>query len=182
MKKIKDSTKENINSLEHPDYFDDTNFLKVESQYTELIGQLLIDFSYLEHLLNCVIAEFINKDNFSTGYSILETQNINQKIELFYKFYVTLISSENSALKEELIELKKELIRVKTLRNNIVHANWQTMDSRHYTRTKIIVESGFGNVTFKNIQITPRIIKSNILKIGVLMDRIWDFTTKTNKI
>lgn len=181
MKKINITPQEHISYLDVPDFYDDITFLTVETNYSELIGRLLVDFSYLEHLINCMIAEFINKEDFNNGYTILETLNFNQKIDLFYKFYLTLFSQEKQLLRSELVELKNELIRIKTFRNNVVHANWQTLDSRCYVRTKILTDHDFGRVIFKNIKITPIMIKSNLSRIGILIDKILDFADKVNK-
>ena len=137
----------------------------------------MIYFSYLEHDLNCAIAD-LDDDCHENGYVIIEKLTIYNKIDLFYKFYVRLESFNDKKTKIKLDEIKSELLRINTFRNDIAHANWQTLNKKGFVRTKIVVDAEEGFVKFQKIQITPKIIRNNIKAIHKLMNKIERYTEK----
>lgn len=165
--------------LEEMDVCDDIFFLSVESRYSELIGSLVINFNYLDHTINYVIAEFLDKNNFKIGYILLENLNFNQKIALFYKLYSTSIN-DSEIDRIELKSIRAELIRIKTFRNDVVHADWQTMDREYFVRTKIISDSLGGPINLKVCKMTTGKIKANISRIPLIESRILVLTAKLN--
>jgi len=164
--------------LEQMDYVDGEYFEKVEVKYSQLIGSFIINFSNLDHDLNCAIADSLHEDCHENGYVIIEKLTAHNKIDLFYKFYVRLESFKDKKTKIKLDEIKSELLRINAFRNNIVHANWQTLNKKGFVRTKIVVDAEEGYVKFQNIQITPKIIRDNVKAIHRLINKIERYTER----
>lgn len=53
--------------LEQCDYIDSDYLEEVQSKYSSVIGEFMIDFSYLEHEINLAIADIIHDDMHETG-------------------------------------------------------------------------------------------------------------------
>lgn len=148
---------------------------QVIDKYSPLIWKFLIYFSGLENEINLAIAKFINDRADEIWFSIIENVTINNKINLFYKCYLRMLSVLWKSTKK-LIKLKTRLEKINTLRNNICHANRQSLSEDKYVRTKITVDNWNWIVKFKKIQITPILIKKNITEINNLMYEISEFT------
>ncbi len=158
--------------LEQYAYPDSEHIEKAVDRYSPPIGLFLINFSILEHELNIAIAEFIHDDAHETGFVILEKLTTSNKIDLFYKIYVRLESFKDKKNKDVLNKIREQLEQLNTFRNNIVHANWQSLTKDGFVWTKIVVDSQEGYVKFRKIQITPKIIKQKIREIEKLTDLI----------
>ncbi len=86
--------------------------------------------------------------------------------------YVRLESFKDKKNKEVLNKIRDQLQELNSFRNNLVHANWQSLAKDGYVRTKIIVDNQEGFVKFRRVQITPKIIKQRIKEIEKLIDLI----------
>ncbi|MGB6882079.1 MAG: hypothetical protein WBD86_02170 [Microgenomates group bacterium] len=148
---------------------------KVLSKYCPLIGLFLVNFSVLEQDLNIAIADFIYDDNHEVGFVIIEKLSMLNKIELFYKMYVRLEYFKKKKNKETLNKIKTQLETLNTFRNNIVHADWQSLTKEGLVRTKIMVDNQEGYVKFKKIKITPRIINQKIQETDKLIELIEEY-------
>ena len=161
---------ENYDELEQYAYPDNEYIEKAANRYSSSIGLFLINFSILEHDLNIAIAEFIHDDAHETGFVILEKLTTSNKIDLFYKMYVRLESFKEKKNKETLNKIREQLEMLNTFRNNIVHANWQSLTKDGFVWTKIVVDNQEGYVKFRKVQITPKIIKQKIREVEKLTD------------
>ena len=162
--------KEDYDELEQYAYPDSEYLEKVADRYSSPIGLFLINFSILEHDLNIAIAEFLHDDAHETGFVILEKLTTGNKIDLFYKMYVRLESFKDKKNKEVLNKIREQLEVLNTFRNNIVHANWQSLTKTGFVWTKIVVDNQEGYVKFRKVQITPKIIRQKIREIEKLTD------------
>lgn len=163
---------ENYEELEQYAYPDGEHLEKAAEKYSSPIGLFLINFSILEHELNIAIAEFLHDDAHETGFVIIEKLTTANKIDLFYKMYVRLESFKEKKNKEVLNKIREQLESLNTFRNNIVHANWQSLAKDGTVWTKIVVDSQDGFVKFRKVQITPKNIRQKIKEIEKLIDLI----------
>jgi len=82
----------------------------------------------------------------------------------------------NKTWKERLSKIKKQLEKMNSFRNKIVHANWQSLDRDRFVRTKIITDPDEGRIKFRRIKMDTELIKSKIRKIDTLANRIENYT------
>ena len=162
----------NFDELEQYDYYDGEYLEKVVDRYSPLIGLFLVNFSILEQELNLAVADLIRDRSHEMGFLIIEKLTTSNKIELFYKMYVRLESFKDKKNKDMLNQITKQLESLNIFRNNIVHANWQSLTKDGFVRTKIVVDNQEGYVKFKKVEITPKIIRQKIKEIEKLVDQI----------
>lgn len=167
--------KNGFDELDQYDYTSGEYLEKVADKYSSLIGLFLINFSILEHDLNLAIADFINERGHEPGLVIIEKITTGNKIDLFYKLYVRLESFKDKKSKEILDNIRDQLESLNLVRNNIVHANWQSLTEDGFVRTKIVVDNQDGYVRFKKVKITPRIIKEKIKELDKLIEKIDEY-------
>ncbi len=160
---------ENFDELEQFAFPDGEYLEKAADKYSAPIGIFLINFSILEHELNIAIADFLHDDAHETGFVIIEKLTTSNKIDLFYKMYVRLEPFKDKKNKEVLNKIREQLESLNTFRNNIVHANWQSLTKDGFVWTKIVVDNQEGYVKFRKVQITPKIIRQKIKEIEKLV-------------
>ena len=163
---------EDYDELEQYAYPDGEYLEKVVDRYSSPIGLFLINFSILEHELNITIADCLHDDAHEPGFVIIEKLTTSNKIDLFYKMYVRLESFKDKKNKDVLNEIREQLESLNTFRNNIVHANWQSLTKDGVVWTKIVVDNQEGYVKFRKVQITPKIIRQKIKEVEKLTDLI----------
>lgn len=164
--------------LEQYDFSDGEYLEKVAKKYFPLIGEFLISFCILEQELNIAIADFLHDDCHETGFVIIEKLTTSNKIDLFYKMYVRLESFNNKKHKAILDSLRQQLNEVNSFRNNIVHANWQSLTKEGFVRVKIVVDTDEGFVKFKKTLMTPKVIRQKIREIDSLSEKIDQYKEK----
>ena len=160
--------------IEQYDFVDFDNETKVLSKFSEVIGNFLIYFNNLEHELNLAIACIFIDDAVHMGYLVTKELMFRNKIELFNDLYSTSIfySKKKEVGIKKLKILYKDLTNMNIFRNNIIHADWLTLDKDNYVRTKIITDDEGKMVKGKKIKITPGIIKANINKIESIVNKL----------
>jgi hypothetical protein len=100
------------------------------------IGSIVHTFNSLDALLNSAICELINDRTDEPGAIVIYKQTFSNKIDLFYR----LIRSMEIAYEGEIPSFKKlieDLKKCATLRNAVIHAEWDSMDSNGYTYVKM---------------------------------------------
>lgn len=173
-----DKNQKDYDELEQYDFSDGEYLEKVADKYFPLVGEFLISFSILEQELNIAIADFLHDDCHETGFVIIEKLTTSNKIDLFYKMYVRLESFNNKKHKAILDKLRNQLNELNSFRNNIVHANWQSLTKEGYVRAKIVVDTDEGFVKFKKVLMTPKVIKQKIKEIDGLSEKIDEYKEK----
>ncbi len=166
---------DSFEELDQYDYSDGEYLDTAASRYTSLIGSFLLNYSILEQDLNLAIADFVHDDSNELGYVIVEKLSVSNKIDLFYKMYVRLESFKETKNKNILDKIRGQLEGLNSFRNNLVHANWQSLTKEGYVRTRIVVDNQEGYVKFIRIQITPIIIRKKIKEIVKLSEQIDDY-------
>ena len=163
---------DNYEELDQYDYTDGEYLEKIVDRYAAPIGLFLVNFSILEQELNLAVADFISGRAHEMGFVVIEKLTTANKIDLFYKMYVRLESFKDKKNKEVLNKIREQMESLNTFRNNIVHANWQSLTKDGFVRTKIVVDNQEGYVKFRKVQITPKIIRQKIREIEKLTDLI----------
>ncbi len=160
------------------DYLDQFDYVETDYMdshieiYSPLIGQYVIEFSYLEHNLNLLVADLISDRSHDHGYIITMKMKMYDKIELLERMASHGKFHGISELKKILPTIPK-LKAVNTFRNSVAHAVWATMKPSGATRTKTKVDSNSG-VWFQNKTLSKNVIKSELKKLRLVTDKIMD--------
>lgn len=149
-----------------------------EDRYAPLLGYFLIHFSVLEHSLNLALAEILHSRTHEIGYVVVEKLSLFDKIDLFRKLYLGIVSPQSKKGKDALLAICKRLEKINTFRNMIAHANWSTIDAQGFVRTRIKVDPSEGHVIFRNVRITRAIISTQTQEVKKLADDLDDFSQK----
>jgi len=148
---------------------DDTvvgEFETIENQYVKYanaIGSFVISFAGLESSVDIDLAEGINDRSHDLGYRIIKYLSFRDKINLLRDGYVScihcLISEPSKGrLLSELGIIHNKLCELSEFRNKVAHANWQSLDTLGFVRTKII-ENGDGiGMQMEKIKMTPEVL------------------------
>ena len=146
---------------------------KVKSKYAPRIGLFLIRFSSLEHTLDICIADRLLDRSHQFGYIVVGGMPLNGKIELFRKLFHAFVRGTKPKHSASLRVLVTRLHAVRVFRNYLAHANWNTLERTGYVRTKI--DESDGEVIFKKVRITPKVISAWTRRVVELERRLDDF-------
>ena len=178
MKKIEEKPEYEFDDLDQWDYFSAAEVSKTTRKYAKPIGHFLISFSELEHILNLAIAEILwNGRGHDVGYLVIEGLSTQNKIDLFRKSYARFAGSIQKS-KNKLSRIAKRLKELNQFRNSLVHANWLSVDSSGFVRTKLVVGTEDGYVKFRKTKISPKTINQKIKEIQSLAIEIPDLYEK----
>lgn len=121
-------------------FFDNHNFDGTVEDFFEetapAIGSIVHSFNSLDGLLNSTICELINDRTDELGAIVIYKQTFSNKIDLFFR----LVRSMEIGCEGEIPCLKKlfeNLKKCATLRNAVIHAEWDTLDDNGYTYVKM---------------------------------------------
>ncbi len=151
----------------------DFHLKEIKDLFARDIGSFLISFNSLENELNIAIAECINKDSHRVGYLIIENLSTKNKVELFYKLYLSVVSS--TRLKRLLHSLYLKLIDLNNFRNIIVHGNWALYSKGSFVRYKIVIDNEEGFVKYKVAKVDKKVFRLKIKEIIGLEGKITKF-------
>ncbi len=163
-----------IEELEQYDYLSDNFEEKFISKYYPLVGLFTFKFSYLEHSLNMVIADYISDREHESGYLILQSLYFRNKIELFNRIFIRLSKfNRRKTFKEKIKSLNSRLEKLNKFRNSIAHANWCSLDESGFVRTKIILDEEDASIKFKKVKMDLITIRKNIKEIDALINKLY---------
>lgn len=119
-------------NVEYEDFLDAT---------APLIGYIIHEFNKLDETLNNVIWNFISDRSDELGALITYKMNFSAKVDLFNRFIRSLEfgCDIKITIMDDLIE---KLKRCATLRNAVVHAEWQNINELGYTFVKLNFDKG----------------------------------------
>lgn len=125
------------------------DFLK---ETAPLIGNIVHSFNSLDSTLNSAICELINCRSDLIGAIVIYKMNFAAKVDLFYRLVHSMAVELNKGLPyfEVLVE---NLKKCGTLRNAVVHAEWDSFDEQGYTYVKM--NFGRGGMQQQYWQLTP---------------------------
>lgn len=167
--------------LEQYDWAIGEEIERMEDRYAPLIGYFIIDFSLLENSLNLALVEAIHSNSHEPGYVIVEKLSLWDKIDLFNKLYLRMVSLQGKKGEAILSAIRQRLDDINRFRNMIVHANWATMDTEKFVRTKVKINKDEGYVSFKKIKITTTIIRLQIREAQRLTTALDNFAEKARE-
>ncbi len=147
-------------------------------KYAKSIGEFLISFSILESSLNRMIVEFVDHRADDEGFRIIKYLRFKSKIDFASEKCRLLIGFIGKDSKRKLNKAKLDLIirrlkEISEFRNKIVHANWSTL-KKGFVMVKIDTDEQ-GWINFKNVKMTPFIIRKLIRETDTLIIKIEDF-------
>lgn len=158
--------------LDQYDYVD-TDFMDESSgNFAPLIGQYIIDYSYLELGINILVADLINDRSHELGYIITAKMGMFDKIELLERI------AENGKFHripqlKKIIPIIPKLKDANTFRNRVAHAIWATMKPSGVVRVKTKVDRNQG-VWFQNIKINIETIEREIELLEKLTKQVYE--------
>ncbi len=159
-----------LDPLDQYDFLD-TDFMNSNSAtFAAPIGEYLINFSYVEHILNRSLAEIINNRTDSIGYLVTAKMSMNNKIDLLERF-VNLEKYHGLKRPKHVAPILRKLRAANTFRNNVAHANWASTQPSGMTRVKIKIDRDNG-VWFQNVNLNPTIITQELKKLDELILRM----------
>lgn len=111
---------------------DNAEFLELISSH---VGHLVFEFNLLEERLTSFIWMLISESSDSKGVLITHNMSYASKVDLFnrYSKYIQTILNKSISIHEKMIFDLRESGR---LRNLVVHAEWNTVDSEGFAFTK----------------------------------------------
>jgi hypothetical protein len=117
-----------------------------------LIGYIVHSFNTLEELLNSAICQLINERSDAPGLLVIYKMNYAAKVGLFKRFLV----EEQTCVEKELPILDTlftNLTKAGILRNQVIHADWESAHDDGYTLCKLKINSK--GIQQEYIQFTP---------------------------
>lgn len=165
--------------LEQNDYFESEEIEREWQKYAKSIGEFLISFSILESRLNEIIITIINDRADDLGFQVIKYFKFRDKINFANESYMQAISwspknKKKKRIKDQWMIIVKKLEEMSEFRNKIAHANWATL-KKGFVRTSFSTNLEQGSITFKNIKMTPSVIRKFINQTDSLTDRISKF-------
>ena len=132
-----------------------------------LIGYIVHRFNTLEETLNDAICDLFHDDCHTTGLLVICNMNYSQKVDLFKR----ILTEHQNCFQKELpvfSRLISSLIQAGKLRNQVIHADWESAHDDGYTLCKLKVNSK--GVQQEYIQYAPESLE----KILELIDETCD--------
>jgi hypothetical protein len=104
-----------------------------------LIGYIVHRFNALDNLLNEVICEWICERSDSLGLTVIYKMNYAAKVDLF-KRLVSVAEDAAGKTMPSFSTLIKKLSAVGSLRNAVVHAEWEAADNDGFTPCRVLIK------------------------------------------
>jgi len=126
-----------------------------------IIGYIVYSFNTLEELLNSSICELLFDRADTIGLQVIYKRSYAEKVDLFKRF---LIEQQTCLDKKMPIfeELIKNLTKTGKLRNQVLHADWESAHDDGYTLCKLKINAK--GIQHEYIQFTPDSL-NNILEL-----------------
>lgn len=126
-----------------------------------LIGYIVHSFNTLEELLNSSICELLFDDYDGIGLQVIYRRTYADKVDLFKR----LLIGQQTGLNKKMPTFEKfisNLTEVGKLRNQVVHADWESAHDEGYTLCKLKINAK--GIQHEYMQFTSESLK-NILKL-----------------
>lgn len=156
--------------------FDNEISDKKLNEIMPLLGEIILDFNYLESVLDDVITEFIYERSSDLGFTILAKMSFSQKADLFRDLTVPACKHTGQPkLALKFNALVKKLKEAGENRNRAIHARWIDADKEFFVRTKVGVDgNGVFGFFFKLDKKTLRKYAKKIQKLSdILSDDLY---------
>ena len=117
-----------------------------------LIGYIVYSFNSLEEHLNSCICELLFDDCDTIGLQVIYKRSYVEKVDLFKR----LLIEQQTALDKKMPTFEKlieNLTKAGKLRNQVVHADWETAHDDGYTLCKLKINTK--GIQHEYVQFTP---------------------------
>ena len=102
-----------------------------------LIGEIVLEFNYLEGVLDDIIIEVLMHPSSGFGHVVISKMSFSQKIDLFKNLYTQVcVSIGDSAFVETINKVAIRLQETAENRNRVIHARWFDANKDFFVRTK----------------------------------------------
>lgn len=139
------------------------------------IGYLIFDFNSLEESLTSLLCRIINDRTDSPGLIVTHGMSYSAKVDLL-KRYVEHAQSVAEREIEGHKDVMAEMRECGTLRNMVVHAEWETADVDGYTLIKVKVKQG--KLIQEYVQFDLESLKNIRTRITSLTDELYEYEQK----
>jgi hypothetical protein len=136
------------------------------------IGHLIFDFNSLEESLTSLLCMIINDRTDSPGLIVTHGMSYSAKVDLLKRY----AEHAQSVAKREIKSHKNVMSELKecgTLRNMVVHAEWETVDVDGYTLIKVKIKQG--ELIQEYVQFDLKSLKSIRARITSLTDELYEY-------
>lgn len=156
------------------------------AKYASSIGSFVISFSELEDTVDNDLATAISDRTHEPGYRIIKYLSFRDKINLLnddYSAFIKFLESKSSKtrLLAELKIIYNKLCELSEFRNKVAHANWLSLDTSGFVRTKIVENRDDIGMQLEKVKMTPGVLvkfrKQNEAlsnKLSLFRDKVWD--------
>jgi hypothetical protein len=132
-------------------------------QYANAIGCYIISFADMEDSVERDLATAINERAHEPGYRVIKYLNFRNKINLLRDDYASFVkylipSPKREKLIDELKTIHNKLCELSEFRNKVAHANWGTLDTDGFVRTKIMESKEDPGTVFLKVKMTPLVL------------------------
>jgi len=158
---------------------DEPDLDKYLRQTAYWVGYFIFEFNEFEHTVTEILSLHIGGGDQTVYQHIFLTGlNFNQKVELLERIYsheITFLVEKSSQenVKKKCKEIIAELKNIGGIRNNIVHANYYSLDKNGYVREK--TKFSDSDAIEKWVSITRDFLVENINRIIDFSERLDDF-------
>lgn len=136
------------------------------------IGYLIFDFNSLEESVTSLLCMIINDRTDSPGLIVTHGMSYSAKVDLLKRYVEHAQSIAESEIKSHK-DVMAELRECGTLRNMVVHAEWETADLDGYTLIKVKVKQG--ELIQEYVQFDLESLKSIRTRINSLTDQLYEY-------
>ena len=136
------------------------------------IGYLIFDFNSLEESITSLLCMIINDRTDSPGLIVTHGMSYSAKVDLLKRYVEHAQSIAESEIKSHK-DVMAELRECGTLRNMVVHAEWDTADLDGYTLIKVKVKQG--ELIQEYVQFDLESLKNIRTRINSLTDQLYEY-------
>ena len=115
----------------------------LEKKLWPIVGATVTSFNSLESGLDFALSDLMDKEE-DFSHVIIKRMMFRGKVELLIDLLRVHSHATATFTLEEVKELKEKLNFANTLRNRIIHSDWESMNTEDYVKSKLEVKEGKG--------------------------------------
>lgn len=160
------------------------------AKYATAIGSFVISFAELEHSLDDELATAINERTHEPGYRIIKYLSFRDKINLLndhYSAYIKFFELKLTRvrLQNELKVIHNKLCELSEFRNKVAHADWVSLDTLGFVRTKIVENRDDVGMQLEKVKMTPSVLvkfrkqnESLSSRLALFREKVWNANSR----
>ena len=143
----------------------------LDSQILPLIGQVVISFNALENGIDFNLTDVLNPENDELGWITIKHYSYSQKRRLLIEFLKAESKILNHLTKQDVEDLRLALELAGTMRNKIIHGDWEAMTPEHRIKTKVDLDDD--SVSFQMTRYTYSDLEGDTDFIDAVSSLMW---------